>query len=917
MRNRYRFVFLSILFIANTVLANNYYFSSSSGSDSYTNAQAQNAATPWKTLTKLNTILANLQPSDTIFFKRGDVFKGSIKITQSGVVGNPIVFSAYGSGDKPIISGLETFEKWNNVGSGIWENSCTNCNNNVNILLFNGINKAMGRYPNSNSQNGGYLTFESHKNKSQITDNELNTSINWTGGELVLRTQRWVIDRDSITNHSGNTIFYNTTSKYEPKDNFGYFIQNHIKTLDVMGEWFYDAKNSKMNCFFGSDSPASYTVKASVINTIVTVNNQKNITFNNISFKGSNKRTFYISNAKNISILNCDILFSGINGIDAVNSSDIIIENNNILNTNNKALNLVSCNNSKVRNNLIKNTGVQSGMGLGTDNSYSAVDINGDNNLVEFNKIDSIGYIPVLFEGNKVLIKNNYINNFCFVKDDGGGIYTWEGNSTNTHNNRTINGNIIDNGIGAPEGTDELNERYAYGIYMDDNTDHVEVINNSISNCRAGYLNHNSNSITFKYNTLFNNATQVDFSKNANGSCSDCAVENNIVKNNILFSKKPYQLILLINSPDDIKNFGDFDNNYYSRPFNEGAIIQTNFTPTGSSIKINETLNLEDWQSTYKKDLNSKKGPVSFPYYKVNKILSQNKVTNGTFDTKISNIYCDSPLNNCSVKWSDGPLDGGTLKFSFPSNSNAQNRSNLVIDVGNLETTKNYILKFSAVGAKQDKNIDVFLKQNQNPHTKLTITKSFKTTKNRKEYESLFAKPFLTTEASIHFFIDEQDGTVWFDNFEFYEADVTIADMDKFIIYKYNETQSPITLNLSGSFVDSKGAKYQDTVTLQPYTSVVLMKSDSTIIKEDPPNNPKSEDLKIYPNPSLGEFNVAWNNEIKGFKLRIVDILGRNIKNQIITSNKAVVDTSIWVPGIYFCIVNNGKKRIVKKVIVN
>jgi len=910
------FVF-HVIFLTNTLSANNYYFSASAGNDNNTSTQAQNSTTPWKSLDKLNEFFNSLQPGDTIFFKRGDIFKGSIKITTSGTTGNPIVFSAYGSGDKPIISGLETFNNWKDKGSGIWESNCTNCSNKVNMLTFNGVNKAMGRFPNSNEQNGGYLTFESHKNKSQITDNELNTSPNWTGGELVLRTQRWVIDRDSITNHSGNTLFYNTTSKYEPKDKFGYFIQNHINTLDVLGEWFYDAKNSKMNCFFGSNSPTSYTVKASVIGTIVTINNQKNIAFNNISFKGSNKRTFYITNANNISILNCDILFSGTNGVDVVNSDDIKIENNTIQNADNKALNLVSCTNSKVQNNLIKNTGVQPGMGLGTDNSYSAIDFNGDNNLIEFNKIDSIGYIPVLFEGNNVLVKNNYINNFCFVKDDGGGIYTWEGNLNSVHNNRVINGNIIDNGIGAPQGTDELDERYAYGIYMDDNTDHIEIINNSISNSRAGYLNHNSNNITFNNNTLFNNTTQVDFSKNSNGSCQNCAVENNVLKNNIFFSKKPYQLIMLIGSPDDIKNFGSFDNNYYSRPFNEGAIIQTNYTPTGSSIKINETLNLEDWQSIYNQDLNSKKAPVSFSYYTVNKLVGTNKVSNGTFDTKISNLFCDSPLNNCSVKWSDGPLDGGTLKFSFPSNSNNQNRSSLVIDVGNLETTKNYLLKFSAIGADQNKNLDVFLKQNSNPHTKLSITKSFKTTKARKEYKTLFSKPDLNADASIHFFIDEQDGTIWFDNFEFYEADVTITNIDNFIKYKYNATQNPTTFKLSGSFIDSKGVKYSGTVTLQPYTSVVLMKTDSTIIDEDPPDVPKSEDLKIYPNPSLGAFNVDWNSEIKGFKLTIVDTLGRRIKNQVTVSNKVIVDTSFWVPGVYFCIVDNGKKRVVKKVIVN
>ena len=77
----------------------NYYFSTSIGDDSRTVTDAQNPITPWKTLNKLNSFFSSLKPGDSVLFKRGDIFYGSIAITKSGTSSLPIVLSAYGTGN--------------------------------------------------------------------------------------------------------------------------------------------------------------------------------------------------------------------------------------------------------------------------------------------------------------------------------------------------------------------------------------------------------------------------------------------------------------------------------------------------------------------------------------------------------------------------------------------------------------------------------------------------------------------------------------------------------------------------------------------------------------------------------------------------------------------------------------------------
>ena len=78
---------------------NQYYLSSSTGNDNNNGLQTQ----PWKTLSKLSN--TTLGPGDTVYFKKGDTFRGHYVVNGSGKEGNPITFTSYGSGNQPIISG--------------------------------------------------------------------------------------------------------------------------------------------------------------------------------------------------------------------------------------------------------------------------------------------------------------------------------------------------------------------------------------------------------------------------------------------------------------------------------------------------------------------------------------------------------------------------------------------------------------------------------------------------------------------------------------------------------------------------------------------------------------------------------------------------------------------------------------------
>lgn len=87
-----------------------YYVDAVSGNDAN---DGLTTGTAWKTLSKVSG--ESFVPGDTILFNRGDTFQGTLTISSSGSSDNPIVYGAYGTGEKPIIT------TWADFPSKAWQ----------------------------------------------------------------------------------------------------------------------------------------------------------------------------------------------------------------------------------------------------------------------------------------------------------------------------------------------------------------------------------------------------------------------------------------------------------------------------------------------------------------------------------------------------------------------------------------------------------------------------------------------------------------------------------------------------------------------------------------------------------------------------------------------------------------------------
>jgi hypothetical protein len=96
------------------------YYISVSGND--TNPGTESL--PWKTIDKVVNKMSNFSAGDSILFKRGDAWNGTCISTSnhpSGTINNPIVYAAYGTGNRPVIN-IHVVQSpvWTDEGSNIW-----------------------------------------------------------------------------------------------------------------------------------------------------------------------------------------------------------------------------------------------------------------------------------------------------------------------------------------------------------------------------------------------------------------------------------------------------------------------------------------------------------------------------------------------------------------------------------------------------------------------------------------------------------------------------------------------------------------------------------------------------------------------------------------------------------------------------
>lgn len=566
-------------------MAQTSYYISSAGSDQNSGLSE---SLPWKTLEKLNSQMAGFNTGDMIRFKRGETYYGNLQIIKSG-----IQLGAYGAGEKPILCGGKNIsDGWILTSGKIWERQLSAADAPDKITNFYKAETRLpiGRYPNLDAAEKGYLRFESKNGTTQITDNELSSAINWTGSEIVIKVYEYRFCKTKVTAQSGKTLTISASAEIPGLTvGSGYFFVNSIKTLDHEGEWAYDA-NSRKLYLYSETNPNSYTCTYTFEDNVISITNANDLSLSDISVKLGKNTNILLTAANNTQLKNLSVNDAGAMGIqieqtNGATISDCSFDKNNVraIYCLNKSSNLT------VRNSQFTNIGMDAA--FGREKGLYAIYNESDGAQFLNNRFENIGGAGICTGGKNQLIHRNFINQALMLLDDMGGIYTNDNLGGLTVDGTVIEENIVTNCPGEPF-SNATNHNWTHGIYLDNYSSSVTVRNNSVSNIGACcYFMHRPTKTTKFYGNTGFNGNKYEMQINISLCDRDPFLvdfHDNILATNSITDN--HYIFQYVSGCLNFDQSGYYANNYLVTPFKNEKIYLRNF---GGSSTATITYNAE------------------------------------------------------------------------------------------------------------------------------------------------------------------------------------------------------------------------------------------------------------------------------------------------------------------------------------
>lgn len=769
----------------------------------------------WQSLNKLRLQSKFILPGDSILLERGSIFNGSLSVALSGSSGSEIYIGAFGTGEKPLITGAMEVRGWKPFGRNIWVAECTACPADLSTLFIEKKFQVPGRFPNT-----GYRPLSNTSDsRTSFRDLDLLASDGkWNTAEVVVKSSRWVIDKIRIASFKTNTFFLSSPTSYPLENGFGYFIQKHISTLDTNGEWFFDSAKKKIFLFADAGLDINKKlIEVSALEFGLDVVNSHYVLIENLSFANYHQAGIRINSSSNIELKFCESSFSGRVGLDVSFCSNICVDNTQITDSNNNGVEWRNNRNGLFTHNAILRTGLHPGLGGSGDGTYIALSVLSSKilegkNLFQYNVIDSTGYLGIDFRTGNNEIKNNVIRNFCMTKDDGAGIYTWE----NAFDNNVIEGNVITNGVGSAEGTNS-NQLYANGIYIDDRSSNILIKDNMIANCAmAGIYIHNAQKIVIQGNTLFGNGNAINNKERGQlliKRDSLFAGQKNdfkflVVNNTFVATNETVPVLFFsIRSMEDFNVLGVFSKNDYIAVSKNNIVAE--MYGKQDFCETPELYTLAAWQLARNQESNSIVSYFSFspPDQKVTNLL-----TNGDMKAGTTNWHTWPEQTSVHLQKGTG-LTVPSLQVDTHGQAEA-----MVYHAGfSLEQQKTYRLSFS-VKSQTNSKIEFVPMMSEAPWLALGNYTCFTVDSVQQDFVYYFKPSQDCKQARVNF---KSTSSFLINNVLLYEMPKSLTENTIRLVC--NILAKPILIKAPAEFMVADGEPVSDSLTLPAFTSVVLV----------------------------------------------------------------------------------------------
>jgi parallel beta-helix repeat protein len=832
-----------------------YYVSSVSGNDA-NDGLSENS--PWQTINKINEF--EFQDNDSILFKRGEIFRGAISLKKSPI---GITFSAYGSGDKPILAGSVQITGWTKTShpaldsSVVYEADVSGLplsENGIEHLFVDGELMTIARYPNVDSPNQtNWLKVGATSGKTGFTDPNLATygkpNSYWNGATLRIRDYSWTYTITEVTSYtaSNGKITANRLSNQLPE--WGYFLDDKLEELDNPGEWYHDVETQTVYLYPKEDFDFNTDlIEGSTFQVGITISNGKNDTLiENLTFLHFTEKGVYISGSNNCIVRN-NHFEHNVQGASAWNSPNVLITNNTFDNQLHSSIGLQNSSDfdvqdSLVEKNLVTNTALYPLYGVRYDGVYQGIGIGtgGKAYTVRQNTVKNSSHAGITAQADgQHLIENNEVRNAMLLLNDGGAIVIRsDGNQIIGNFFFDSVGNVDESNGCAHVNTLPCPHHHSYGMGIGANNtlkDNVIEGNTVANNAHEGIRLNSFTNSTARNNIVYNNQKNQIVLEDIYGSKRS---KDNVVEGNIFYALAPTQIGIKLTNKT---NHGTINNNFYCNPFSEIALQRD---------KKNYSLGF--WQQEFSTLDNNSRWCDNLPALQEYSVSNVNaELINSTFDTEVSNWKGASVTHDTTQT----QMDGGSLKAVYSGSGNSNVISNAFI----LTTGQSYRLKFSVIGNGFG---TILLRINNTDADNRAILKEnfVAYDQTRQDYEMFFQSSVTTDAGKILFITTKDDAdTYWLDNVTFEPVDAVLNDPTEKVALFTNINENARTLYLGkATYYDINNNRVPSDTVIEPFSSQILILEGEA----DNQPNPSQATFRNGDNlrvslPSLPEGQVSY-----------------------------------------------------------
>ncbi len=823
------------LILSLPVFSTNYYLSLNGNNT----ANGLSPATAWQSIDQLNSQTHTLNPGDTVFFRRGDVFFGQIELQKDGLPGSPIVLGAYGTGAAPVISGSEALSNWTQLpASPIWY---TNVSWDTVAYLFLGDKmQTLARYPNQ-----GYLTID-NGNKNQLSCSLLPGGANyWQGATVRIRTSRWTYESRKVASSTaaGQVIFQNNIVN-NAAGGWGFFMDNRFQELDQAGEWYFDhALNRVYYWPHNNQNPNLLSLRGSNFEYgLSRYNNKaiKHLEIRDLTFADQIIEGVRLKNqgGEDLLIQHCQFYRQGETGIYIAGKNVRVLQCQfaDQLGRGIKGNNIVGGN---FEDNTLRRIGMVDGYGYdGNQNMNGFHFTNTTHALIAGNQIDSVGYTAISCYTAYSTIENNILRHSNLRLDDGASIYAYGPQSHHT----LIQHNFIEHAVGYPVGTNNPTKHHSYGIYMDQGVTYNTIRHNTIVDVATAGIFIN----TGNHHMLIEENLVVDFGVRGIQvleTVSANSTHHNLFTHNLVYSyREDTEPVVIFSLFGTEATIATFTQNYLFHPYSEYTMRRGNYSNQ-------RPYTLEEWESISPAQASGNYlSPFQFTGYKVNSDLTGNLVQNGTFDSNVAG-WTYTQNANVNTGWlANGGLDGGCFNAQL-LNPNANNAAiQQVLTQPIVQGTfyeLSYSLRSSGFG-----QVQVMLRDATNAQL---YNKWMPYTPGRRDQTLIFQVATGTPTPRLSFTLKKVNGQhVILDNIVL-KAVAVSPEPPETRVERFSNYADPLHIfPLLGTYFDRQGAPVNDSISLPGFRSDLLFTSDTGLTVLD------AELLTFTGNYQAGTVQLHW-----------------------------------------------------------